>query len=177
MVSLILKKKKLQFYSWSVEFWQYCFAILFLVSWILEMITCLHFILGQLDSSNFVCIFPFSTFKLSGWSYIFPAHHRHYQMESQMQAASSDWTNVIIPGSDTFVPGEQQVRSVLIIIKFTTISLMASGLSDNFDYTIKNFKNLYIQCQIKIWNNWKVVCWPFFWFGLYVRNMWENLKF
>jgi len=31
-------------------------------------------------------------------------------MESQMQAASSDWTNVIIPGSDTFVPGEQQVR-------------------------------------------------------------------
>ena len=63
-----------------------------------------------------------------------------------MQAASSDWTNVIIPGSDTFVPGEQQVRSDLIIIKFTTISLMASGLSDNFDYTIKNFKNLYIQC-------------------------------
>ena len=68
-------------------------------------------------------------------------------MESQMQAASSDWTNVIIPGSDTFVPGEQQVRSVLIIIKFTTISLMASGLSDNFDYAIKKFKNLYIQCQ------------------------------
>jgi len=31
-------------------------------------------------------------------------------MESQMQAASSDWTNVIIPGSDTFVPGEQHVR-------------------------------------------------------------------
>lgn len=31
-------------------------------------------------------------------------------MESQMQAASSDWTNVIIPGSEPFVPGEQRVK-------------------------------------------------------------------
>ena len=30
-----------------------------------------------------------------------------------MQAASSDWTNVIIPGSEPFVPGEQRVKWVL----------------------------------------------------------------
>ena len=80
-------------------------------------------------------------------------HHQcHHQMESQMQAASSDWTNVIIPGSDTFVPGEQHVRWILIFIFiFSMHACMASSTLVGFSFSSSPSQNSSLFWKVASW--------------------------
>ena len=79
-------------------------------------------------------------------------HQYHHQMESQMQAASSDWTNVIIPGSDTFVPGEQHVRWILIFIFiFSMHACMASSTLVGFSSSSSPSQNSSLFWKVASW--------------------------